>query len=334
MHELHQAAGRRIASLIGVEAAHICAGAAAGMAVMAAACMAGADPARIARLPDTTGMKSKFVTQRAHGNPFARALGLAGGRLVEVDPDPGALARAIDGETVAVFDTLAWFCAGPAVPLPELAAIAHRAGVPLIVDAAAEVPPAENLTRFLAEGADLVTFSGGKVIRGPQASGLILGRKDLIEACRLNDCPNMSMGRAMKVGKEEIVGLVKAVELYVAQDHAAQRSVWEGRVARMLEVLSPLPHVRAWRQFPEGEGQKVPHVALTWDERALGITYRAFAKRLRDGRPRIAVLVIYPEDPENAGLKAPQVRIQPHMLVEGQELLVARRMKELLCQSS
>jgi hypothetical protein len=195
MHELHLAAGRRIAEWTGVEAAHVCAGAAAGIALMAAACMAGADADRIRQLPDTTGIKSRFVVQRNHRHGYDQALRVAGGTLVEIEADAGELERAVSAPDVAgVFYTFAWNLHGEVLSLPQVAEIAHAHGVPVLVDAAAEVPPVENLWRFCKEGADAVAFSGGKALRGPQSTGLLLGRADLIEACRLNDC--RTCGRA------------------------------------------------------------------------------------------------------------------------------------------
>lgn len=331
MNELHLAAGRKVAELIGVEAAHVCDGAAAGIAVMAAACMAGCDRSKITRLPDTAGMKYKFITLRSHHNFFDQALRQAGGRFLDIDADAAQLERALaDPEVAAVYYTVAWFCTGAALPLAEVAEAAHRAGVPVMVDAAAEVPPLINLTRFLAEGADLVAFSGGKAIRGPQVSGFVLGRKDLIEACRLNDCPNMSIGRPMKVGKEEIVGLVKAVELYVQRDHAADMAVWERRVAHLLAALGDIAHLRAWKQWPFGIGQQIPHCALSWDEKALGITHEEAAKRLLNGSPRIAVQLVTPHIYDFSGFTAPELRIHPHTLQEGEEIIIARRVRQVL----
>jgi uncharacterized pyridoxal phosphate-dependent enzyme len=330
MDELHLAAGRRIAELVGVEAAHVCAGAAAGIALMAAACMAGTDRDRIARLPDTDGMKHRFVIQRAHHNPFDQALRVAGGEFVDIDADSDELAGALGDSVAAVYYTSAWFCPGASLPLAEVAENAHRSGVLVIVDAAAEVPPLANLSRFVEEGADLVAFSGGKAIRGPQSSGFILGNKDLIEACRLNDNPHMGVGRPMKAGKEEIVGLVKAVELYVTRDHAAEMATWERRVAHVVDTLSGLRHVRVVRQLPLGIGQQIPHAAVTWDERALGVTYRDLVRKLRNGRPRIAVQLVDPQDYAFAGFRTAQVRIHPHTLRDGEEIVVTARVAELL----
>lgn len=330
MDELHLAAGRRIAELIGVEAAHVCGSATAGIALMAAACMAGTDPVRIAQLPETAGLKHQFLVQPAHRNPYDRALLLSGGRLVDVAPDADALAAAIDERTAGVYYTFAWFCTQPALPLPQVAQIAHAAGVPVIVDAAAELPPVSNLTRYTAEGADLVVFSGGKGLRGPQASGLILGCADLIEACRLNDCPYDALGRAMKTDKEAIAGLVKAVELYLSKDHAAEMAEWERRVRIMLDAAGELAGVRAWRQMPYGTGQLVPHAAVSWDEAALGITHAEAARRLLAGEPRVAVQLITVEQYAFGGMTQTELRLHPHTLQPGQAERVAQVLRQVL----
>ena len=329
MEELHLAAGARIAELIGAEAAHVCACAAAGITLMAAASMTGTDRDRISRLPDTSGMRSRFVVQRAHRNGFDRGVPIAGGQFVEVGAGPEEIGGAIDGDTAAIFYTHAWFCTAEAMPLAQTAEIAHRAGLPLIVDAAAEVPPVDNLTRFLDEGADLVTFSGGKSIRGPQSTGFILGKKDLIEACRLNDCPHGAIGRGMKTGKEDIVGLVKAIEIYMAQDHKAEMAVWERRVAHVVDAMAGLAHVRARRQMPYGIGQQIPHAAIGWDEDALGVSAEDAVRLLRDGRPRIAVQLINPQRYGFGGYEQTEIRIHPHTLQAGEEIVIARRLREV-----
>lgn len=331
MKELHLAAGRQIAERVGVEAAHVCAGAAAGITLMAAACIAGSNPDKIRQLPDTAGMKDRFVVHRSHRNPFDQAVRLAGGEFLEIDADVVQLARALRDEGVAaVFYTSAWFCMKEALPLEQVCEMAHGRQVPVVVDAAAEIPPVENLWRFVKEGADLVTFSGGKALRGPQSSGFVLGRADLIEACRLNDNPSLAVGRPMKAGKEEIAGLVKAVELYVARDHKADGRTWDLRVARVIEALSSLEGVRVWRQLPYGIGQQIPHAALTWDERALGVTYQELVQSLRNGRPRIAVQFVELASYDFAGFKEPQIRIHPHTLREGEEVVVAERVRAVL----
>ena len=333
MRELHLAAGRRIAELVGAEAAHVCACAAAGISLMAAACMAGTDGDKIRALPDTTGMPHRFVVQRAHRNGFDQALRLVGGSFREIDGDAAALERALSDEEIAgVYYTHAWFCTASALPLRQVASLAHSASIPVIVDAAAEVPPVANLRRFLDEGADLVTFSGGKSVRGPQSTGFILGRPNLVEACRLNDCPNMGVGRPMKTAKEDIVGLVKAVELYVQGDHEAEMAVWEERVRQVIEVLDPLEHVSVWRQMPHGIGQQIPHAAVRWDEESLGITHEQAVEALSRGNPRVAVQIIDPGHYGFGGYHATELRIHPHTLVDDQARIVAERLSRVLAR--
>jgi uncharacterized pyridoxal phosphate-dependent enzyme len=330
MKELHEAAGRRIAALAGAEAAHVCACAAAGITLMAAACMTGADAGKASRLPDTTGLRHRFVVQKAHRSPFDRALLLSGGRFVETGPDAAALEAALDGTVAGVFVTSAWFCDGPALPLTETCRMAHGRGVPVLVDAAAEVPPAENLHRFLAAGADLVAFSGGKAVGGPQASGFVLGRPDLVAACAVNDCPNAAVGRGMKAGKEEMAGLVRALELYVARDHGRDRAEWEERVACMTGRLSAVPGVRAVRGMPFGIGQQIPHAAVSWDEARAGLTLAQACRELWSGAPRIAVQLHDRAGGEYNESAGPQIRVHPHTLRPGEDRIVADRLAALL----
>jgi len=313
-----------------VEAAHVCACATAGIALMAAACMAGSDRKQIVELPETKGMKNRFVALSAHRNPFDQALLVAGGTFVEIGPDTEQLEKVLAEEGIAgVFYTFSWFNTEAALTLPQVTEVAKRYGVPVIVDAAAEVPPLENFRRFLKEGADLVTFSGGKAIRGPQSSGMILGRRDLIEACAANSSPNMGIGRGMKAAKEEIVGLAKAVELYVGRDHETDQVVWEGRVNRLLQAVEDVPNLKAWRQFPFGIGQQIPHVAITWEEEKLGKSHEEVVAELKEGRPRIAVQQVQEPVDDFARKIGKEIRIHSHSLMEGQDVVVARRLREV-----
>jgi L-seryl-tRNA(Ser) seleniumtransferase len=326
MEELHLAAGQRIAELIGVPAAHVCSSATAGMALTAAAVLTGHDREAIRRLPDVTGLKHEIIVQRTHRMAYDQALLLSGAQFVEIEPDAAALAAAITDKTAAVFYVFSWGLTGPAIPLPEVVEIARPHAVPVIVDAASELPPMSNLHRFLDEGADLVIFSGGKGFRGPQASGLIIGNPVWVEACRLNDCPNPAIGRSMKTGKEEIVGLTKAVELYMARDHDAEMLVWDRRVQHILDHVSTIPTVQAWRQLPYGIGQLFPHVAMTWDVNRIEVSYQEFWEQMLAGKPRIMTQQY--DDPFRDRQK--QIRIHVHCLQEGQEVLIARRITEVL----
>lgn len=310
--ELHIAAGKRLAEVIGAEAAHVSSGAAGGLTLAAAACIAGSDPAKIRQLPDGEGLKTEVVIQRSHRTAWEQALRVAGARMVEVDPTPEALRAGIGPRTAAVMFFVA-YSKIDSVPLPDAVRIAHEAGVRIIVDAAAELPPRSNLTAFLEMGADLVVFSGGKGVRGPQSSGLILGKRELVEACRLNGNPNAGVGRPMKVGKEEIVGLVAAVERFVRLDDEAERRRWEAQVDHVVEVLYGLPGVQVERVLDRTEYIPVARVASD------RMAPKAIAEQLRSGTPRIEVTA-----------SEQGVTVNPHMLTPGDEKTIARRLREIL----
>ena len=211
LDELNEAAGAAIARLLGAEAAFVTAGASSGLLLQAAACIAGDDPARITRLPDTRGMKNEIVIQRAHRFAYDQAYRVPGGVLVEIGlarrTQPFELDDAINERTAAVAYLVSPFTSPPGIlGLEQVIAIAHRRGVPVIVDAASMLPPRANLTRFTRLGADLVSFSGGKGVRGPQSTGFLLGRRDLVRAAALNASPNQAIGRAAKTSRRRSRG--------------------------------------------------------------------------------------------------------------------------------
>lgn len=318
--ELLSRAGEYIAGLIGAEAACITSGAASGIVLSTAAVIAGSDPERIARLPVSAGMPNQVVMETSQRNPWERMAVLAGAQIVEVDTRSGraALEHAITADTAAVLH----FTHMPSIlGLPEVIAAAHRANVPVIVDAAAELPPAEHLTMFNRMGADLVVFSGGKMLRGPQSTGLILGRRELVAACAANASPYAAVGRPGKVGKEEIAGLVRAVELFLEHDWTVDMRRWEAAVAHWLEVFQPLHGCQARRVFPGTDGvlpREVPRVYLTWHVAQVGFGPAEAAERLRRGEPSIAV-----------GLLADGVMLNPITLSPGEEELVAHHVAAL-----
>jgi L-seryl-tRNA(Ser) seleniumtransferase len=226
LDELNAKVGEKIAEATGAEAGHVASGAAAGLALAAAACIAGGDPARIARLPNSQGMTNEIVIHRAQRIYFDQMYRLAGGKLVEIGAPLGThaweLESAITDQTAAVAYADFLYQGPGALDLPTVVAIAHAHGVPVIVDSAASLPPVDHLRRWIRQGADLVVYSGGKGIRGPQESGLLAGRRDLIEAARLNGSPHPGIGRGMKVSKEAMVGLWVALDLFLRTDHAAE----------------------------------------------------------------------------------------------------------------
>jgi uncharacterized pyridoxal phosphate-dependent enzyme len=295
MNELLRRSGRRIAELVGVEAAHVTAGASAGLAIATAACMAGDEPTRIARLPDAGDMPDEVVIQRCQRTAWDQAVRVAGARLVEAGDVTGTEASELEaaiGDRTAAVLYLADHSPDRTLPLRAVVEVAERRAVPVIVDAAAELPPAKNLRAFCDLGAALAVFSGGKMLGGPQASGLILGRADLVRACAANSSPNYGIGRSMKVGKEEIAGLVCAAERFLAHDFEDERRRWERHVEQWLSALSPLTLVRARRVCPGRDAvhpRHVPRVVVGWPVDRVGMTAAEVQAALLEGDPPVAV---------------------------------------------
>lgn len=320
IEDLQEAAGRHLADVTGAEAGYVTTGAAAGLALGAAACIAGLDVAAMDRLPDTTGLRGEIVVQRAHLTAYTHALRLSGAKLVEAGylgyPGQGItwpwqIEAAIGPQTAAI--AFSNGIAAGSIPLEAVVAIARKHNLPVIVDAAGGVPPVENLRRFVAAGADLVAFSGGKAIGGPQASGILVGRADLIASVALQHQdmdvypatwtwrerylasgtlpgpPHHGLGRPMKVGKEEIVGLVVALKRFLARDHAAERREQAARLAAVVESLSGLPGVRATLLDDAHAPRPYPTAAIYLDEAILGRSAETIVNDLIDGEPRVAV---------------------------------------------
>lgn len=335
-HELFEKASQRVASLCRAEAALITSGAAAGCSVAAAACMTGTDRAKIRRLPDTTGMKNEVIIYRAQRNPYDQAFTQTGAIFVEIGECrrvwPWDLKSAISDNTAAI----AHYPGYPSTavpPLEEIIKVAKEAGIPVIVDAAAELPPASNLWKFTEMGAALVVFSGGKAIHGPSCSGFILGRKGLIEACTLNFSPHYSIGRSMKTGKEEVVGLVKALELFLEKDFEEEAQAWEHQVDYLVKSLSKISHIKVGRVYPNPlmhhirPSWPIPRVRVEVDEEELGMSYEDVCDSLENGEPSI----VTDKEPSMVTEKQPgAILINPQCLVPGQEEIVARRLKEIL----
>lgn len=324
LEELQVAVGKRIAELTHNEAAYVSTGAAAGMVLATAAIIAGDDPARIRQLPDLTGLKNEVVCHKAHRNGYDHAVRMVGVKMVEIGSaehtDPAELDAAINENTALAFWTQGAMSGPGDIPIEQFIETAHARGIPVLVDAAAQLPPVENLWRFTQMGADLVVFSGGKDLHGPQSSGLILGRKDLIEICRLHGSPNASIGRPMKVGKEEMVGLLAAVKWYLGLDHQARAAQHEKWVAEWCEALNQIPGVTAERSFPNGAGQAVPRAKITLNVEQVGIDGDEIVQRLLDGDPAIAVA---PDGPTS-------IYLNPYTLQPGEEKIVQEHLVALL----
>ncbi|MBX3071390.1 MAG: aminotransferase class V-fold PLP-dependent enzyme [Thermomicrobiales bacterium] len=345
---LQQAAGEVIAEITGAEAGYVVNGAAAGLTLGMAAILAGLDVAKMDRLPDTTGMKNEVVVQKGHRNFYDHAIRAAGAKFVEVGylGYPGAggtygwqIEAAINENTAAVFCPI--FRTPGTLPLSEVAEIAHAHGLPVIVDAAAELPPRSNLRRFIAEGADLVAFSGGKAIGGPQSSGILAGRRDLIASVALqqqdmdvrtetwtrrwmlddgsvNGIPTQGFGRGFKVGREEIVGLVTALKRFAAGDDEADFERWHGILDAVEEYIDAVPGLAAHREQPPG---KAPALWIDVDEAITGLDAYRMLNALLDGEPAIAAT-------ETRG-EFGTIGVMPHALRPEEAVIVGQRIREV-----
>jgi L-seryl-tRNA(Ser) seleniumtransferase len=318
LNDLHDAVGERIAKLAKSEAAMVSAGAASALSLSTAACIAGKDREKIVRLPDTTGMKNEVIVQKSHRNGYDHAIRNAGVRLVEVET-AAELESAVHDRTAMMFFLNSAAKEGQ-IGLEDFTRLGKKHKVPTMIDAAADVPPVGNLWRFTEIGFDLVVFSGGKGIRGPQSAGLLLGRKDLIEAARMNGSPNSdSLCRTNKVNKEELVGMMVALEMFVNRDHKAVWKDWEEQCDRIAKAAKSVDSVTTEMFVPE-LANAVPHLRINWDHAKLGMTPREAVKKLREGEPSIEV-----RPGSNEVLEIAVWMLQP-----GEDKIVAKRVKEVL----
>jgi L-seryl-tRNA(Ser) seleniumtransferase len=355
MAELQARASEIIAGITGAEAGLVTSGAAAGLLLGAAACVTGLDSGRMNRLPDTSGMANEIVMVRSQRNFYDHMIRAVGIQLVEVGlPDRYAGAGARDAEAWEIADALSertaavhWVAGPNARPrLEQVVEVAHAAGVPVLVDAAAQLPPASNLRRFIEAGADLVTFSGGKGIGGPPGSGILCGRRYLVMAAalqnldldvfyelwdppahfidktRLKGLPQHGIGRGCKVGKEEIIGLLTAVRLFVEEDVARRRARWLGLMQELADGLAGLPHARL-QLSDEGEA---PGVVLDLDEAAAGISALELMRRLEHGAPGIFA------DP--ASVDRGRILFNPMALKDGEPMQIAERVRAALARTN
>lgn len=320
LNDLQTAVGARIAKLIGCEAAMVTSGAAAALTVGTAACITGKNQEFIKRLPDIAGMKNEVIVQKSHRYGYDHAVRNCGVRLVEVETAE-EMEKAI-GERTAMM--LFFNDKDPAGQIrgEQFVALGKKHGIPTFNDAAADVPPTENLSKYTKMGFDLVTFSGGKGLRGPQSCGLLIGRKDLIEAARLNCSPNGdTIGRGLKVNKEEMVGMMVAVEMYLQRDAAAEAKELERRIKLLTDSVAHVKTIAASTHTPE-IANHVPHLKLTWDTSALKLSAEDVRKQLREGNPSIEITPATPASSD-------EIIINVWMLQPGEDQIVARRLREV-----
>ncbi|MDA1279641.1 MAG: aminotransferase class V-fold PLP-dependent enzyme [Chloroflexi bacterium] len=324
---LNRAAGEVVARTCEAEQGLITAGCSAAQVLMVAACMTGQSEANVEQLPDTTGMKNEVVLFKGQRNRYDKAFVTAGARLVEygsIDSvTPEELDAAINENTACVAFVIAPFLP-QGIGLEETVRVAHARGVPVIVDAAAEVPPRANLSKFHRIGADMVAFSGGKGIGGPQSTGLLAGKADLIEAAVMNslnlDSSHAAIGRPMKVSKENIVGLVTAIQLFTDSDEAAEWQGWQSKAKYLADRLKGIQGVRIAIEDDPSQRQG-PQPVLRFDDNYDGPTIAEIVTQLKAGDPAIYV---------GGGGSRAEINLVMVNVQDGEEIVIADRLEDIL----
>ena len=322
--ELNRAAGRELARLTGAEAGFVCSGAAGGLVLQAAAVIAGNDPVKMRQLPNTDGLKNEIVIHTMHRFPYDQAYRAAGARMVEFGDylfaHPWQLEGAINERTAAVAYLCAPFSSNKVLPLERVCEIAHAHDVPVIVDAASMLPPRANLYKYLQAGADMVVYSGGKGVRGPQGSGILVGRADLIEAAAAQANPAQFLGRGMKVAKEEIIGLVASLAAFVEEDEAAEMAAYRSMAQKAVDALVELPGLRVTLEH-DSANYLIPCAVIRFTDEWRGPSRNAVAAAMEQGDPQIHL----------HQLGGPQeLAVDPLNLTEEETEVVIRRLREEL----
>ena len=317
LEELHDKVGEKLAALLSCEGAMVTSGAASALTLGTAAVLTGTDREKIVNLPNLAGMKSEVITQKSHRFGYDHAVRNCGVRLVEVE-SRDELERAVNPQTAMM---LFYNNNNPVGQIrdEEFVQLGKKHGIPTFNDCAADVPPVENFWKYTKMGFDLVAISGGKGIRGPQSAGLLLGRKDLIAAARLNGPPNSdTIGRGMKVNKEEMLGMLVAVDVYLKRDHARERREFDKRAETIQKAAAAVEGVKAEIFVPE-VANHVPHVRIFWDAAAKGFTPADVIRTLRDGEPSIAIRS-----------EGEALQIGVWMMRDDEDAIVARALRQAL----
>lgn len=313
--ELQQKAGARLAEMIGVPAAMVTAGAASAITVATAACIVGGDASKLRQLPDTAELKNEVIQQKTHRSGYEAQMRLVGVKIVPVET-PAELDAAIN-ERTAMLHFLNLADPRGQIKRDEWIRVGRQRGIPTFLDAAADVPPVSNLNGYVKQGFDLVAFSGGKGLFGPQCSGLLLGRQELVDAAQQAISPHDGIGRGMKVGKEEIMGLLAAIERYLKVDHDSEQREMEAKVTYIIQAVAKAG-VTGKIDVPE-IANHVPHALLEWDQAEKKLTSQQVVKQLMEGEPPIAV----------SGQRGGGLRISVWLMRGDEHKIVARRLREI-----
>jgi L-seryl-tRNA(Ser) seleniumtransferase len=324
LDELMDAVGKRLATLTGAEWGMVSNGCAAALTHATAACIAGADPEKLQRLPNLAGLKNEVIAPRYSRNVYDHAVRMLGVKMIEV-ADVEQLQRAFNPRTAMVMVLATGAADREPLSTQTISRIAREHNVPVIVDAAAEILTIPN--KHLQAGATLVAYSGGKCLRGPQAAGLLLGRKDLVRAAWLHSAPHHAFGRSLKVGKEEIMGMLAAVEAWVKRDYQAEFKVWESWLAAISKTVTSVSGVTTEVRQPNGLSNHSPQLVVRWDGNKFGITGREVEKLLYDTDPRI---VLGAASGDRRANMASSVTIMPYMMMPEDHKVVAERLRAVL----
>src|SRR5580700_4328448 len=332
MIELQRAVGRRLSELTGAESGIVTSGSAGAMAAATAGCMAGIDDKLIWQLPDTTGLKNEVVMVGGR-SAFDSAIRLTGAKLV-LTYSPEELANAINDKTTMIYTT------DLGDKLASELAIAKDHKIPMLLDDAAGIPPVDNAKLYARMGIDMYCFSGGKGLRGPQCSGLLLGRKDLIEAALLNSSPREgAVCRPMKVGKEEVIGCLTALETWLNLDEKKLYDEWNGRVDRIRKLVETVPGVKTDTYVPD-DGNRYPTLKISWDQQAWRYSISDCVRELRASDPVIEVLgadnpslvtAVREGNPNAKERKGPDhIELVSMTIKPGEEVIVGQRLRTIL----
>src|SRR5437660_6485668 len=326
--ELHEAAGNYLAGKLRCGGALVTSGAAAALTLGTAACMTLGNKDAIVNIPtDVAGVKNEVIVQKSHRYEYDHAMRNCGVKVIEVE----TMEQYENAFTEKTVMTNFFNAVEAPISREDWIRIAHKHGVPCFNDAAADVPPISNLWNYTEMGFDLVAFSGAKGIRGPQCAGLLLGRKDLIDAAQLNNSPySNTIGRGMKVGKEEIIGLVAALDWFLKQDDAAMEAEYRARAQRIAELVQGIPSVEA-RIFIPPVANHVPHLVITYDLNRIKLSAREVMQKMREGVPRIELNPSTGGGPASAGLPGGNnaIVVGVWMLQPGEDQIVGRRLQEV-----
>ncbi len=316
LNELQAKVGARIAELLHAEAAMVTCGCASAITMATVACVAQGDPQNLKRLPDTTGMRNEIIQQKSHRGGYEQQMLLVGTKIVWVETK-AELEAAISPRTAMMFFYNEMEPEGK-ISRQEWIEVGKRRGIPTFNDAASDATPRDRLFQYQKEGFDLVAFSGGKAIRGPQSSGILMGRKDLIAAALPGFNPFAGIGRGMKVGKEEMIGLLAALERYLQADHDSEYKELESRVAEIRDGLASIPGLSTERYVPP-IANHVPHVLVSWPESAFPLKTADVTRNLIQGEPSIAV----------SGFGERRLKISVWMMQPGEHKIVLARLREI-----